>query len=402
MWNRWAAVVLALVLGVVLAVVLFRPAPRRQPVGPEAAPFIRHSGAPQRSALIDLAMLDREVPPAPADTVAYDIREPLRNGRAVERKSRWLYVPEGAKIRLARAASGKLTIAVPVGTMLWKEFYLRTAAGPRLVERRILRKVEPSPEKNGGLANGGWRFWTAHFLPPSADGVHGFSGVATDALDAEGAGRWIFQPEEWLPTREKSAMTQGVFKDQDGAAVSFVFPGKTNCEYCHAGAAASFEPSGEDVLSFGIHPENVTVDSLRAFVAKGWIDAPRELLDELTREPPPPADPATFKVTSMLRNNCLSCHNPSPRSAGRETAFSLEPGVAYTRAQLGERLAERARFVGPLGKPIVTPGKVEQSEILLRLRGEQGRRRMPPTEGGVPDPDLELGRIVEGWISVWN
>jgi hypothetical protein len=104
----------------------------------------------------------------------------------------------------------------------------------------------------------------------------------------------------------------------------------------------------------------------------------------------------------MLRNNCLLCHNSSPRSAARDTAFVLDPIASFTRRELEGRLSARATFMGPRGKPILTPGKPKESEIALRLRGVEGRRRMPPLEGGVPDPDVELRQMVEGWIAGWK
>jgi len=396
---RWKAILLAVTLGVVAGALVFgfalRATSTRRAPTVEARPFVRHSGAPASGADVDEARLDFELPPPPADAVAYDMREPLRNGRTVERKSRWLFVPPGQRIGLARvAASGKLSLSVPVGTMLWKEFYLRTAQGPQLLERRILKKVSNLPEKNGEIVNGGWRFWAAHYLPASADGVHGFETQIADELGPS----WLFKSDEWLPTRAKSAMT-GVVLKESGANVPYVFPGKTNCEYCHGGAMATVDnPPGQDLLGYGIHPENMTVESFRAVVAKGWIDGPKELIDDLLKAPASGEVDATGRVVEILRNNCTTCHSSSPRSAGRETAFVLDPTVRYSRQQLVERLSARAKFMGPLGKPLVTPGKPAESEILLRIKGEEGRRRMPPVEGGVPDPDAELAVLVADWI----
>jgi hypothetical protein len=402
----WRIILLAATIGVVAGALLFglafRAAGSNRPrqLTAVAAPFVRHSGAPAHGSEVVEASLDRELPPPALDAVAYDMREPLRNGRTVERKSRWLYVPEGKKIALSRGASGKLSIAVPAGTLVWKEFYLKTESGPQLIERRILAKVDVSPEKNGGLTNGGWRFWAAHFLPPSANGVTGFESQIGDTLDSAGEARWLFKPDEFLPARAKSAMTSVLFKDARGENVPYVFPGKTNCEYCHGGAMATVDnPAHQDFLSYGLHPENMTVESFRALVAKGWIDAPKDLVDALSTEPAPPADPATARVLTLWRNNCVTCHSPGLRSAGRETAFSLDPTASLTREQLLETLSAKARFMGPLGRPLVTPGKPAESEIALRLKGEEGRRRMPPTEGGVPDPDRELASLVDAWIA---
>lgn len=393
----------ALAVGVLAGLAVFGlarqlAAPAPAPRAPEPQSYRRHAGAPARGVEIHEATLDRELPPAPTDAVAYDMNEPLRNGRTVEQKSRWLWVPDGERISLSRAESGKLAIAVPAGTMLWKEFYLATSTGPQLIERRILKKVEADPARNGGLSNGGWRFWAAHHLPASADGVAGFDAQIADTLDSAGRARWLFKTDEWLPTRPKSAMTLVTFQEA-GASIPYAFPGKTNCEYCHAGGSATVAPGAHEFQSFGIHPENMTPASFRAVVAKGWVDAPPELVAELSRERPAPADPETARLDGIFRNNCSTCHTTSPHAPGRETAFAIDPVQPRTRAELAAALADRAKFMGALGKPIVTRGKPAESELILRLKGEQGRRRMPPVEGGVPDPDVELTTLSERWIT---
>jgi hypothetical protein len=299
---------------------------------------------------------------------------------------------------VAAGASGKLALKVPEGTLLWKEFYLKTSAGPRLIERRLLRKVSDDPKANGGLANGGWRFWTAHLLPPQADGVHGFESRLADELDA---GRWLFEPDEWIPAQAKGATTSVSFRD-GGEAVPYVFPGKSNCEYCHAGATAGLDnPVGREVLSFGIRPEDLTPESLEALVRRGWLELPPGLQEQVAR-PTAPADLATASLLAMMRDNCVSCHNAAPRAPGRATAFVLDPGRAYSRAELARLFAARALFMGEQGLPLAVAGSPQQSELVLRLQGAQGRRRMPPLEGGVPDPDVELTRAVSDWIAAAN
>jgi len=290
-----------------------------------------------------------------------------------------------------------VTLELPVGALLWKEFYLGTSAGQHLVERRILRKVPGGNRDNGWLLNGGWKFYTAHHLPARADGVTGFADNLDVNLGTPGSDRFMLRSDAWLPTQIKSAATFVDFRDGHGAHFPYVFPGKTNCEVCHGGAAGAYanaEP--RPVLAFGPHPTNLTTNSLAALVRRGWIDAPARLLAPGPRT----ADRTlTDRLVAVLRNNCLSCHNPSFRAAAQQTAFVLHPDRTYTPAQLRRLLSVRSTVMGSLGLPIVSAGAPAASELVLRLSGARGRRRMPPAEGGLPEPDRDLEGQVRGWIA---
>jgi mono/diheme cytochrome c family protein len=364
---------------------------------PPAAPA---SGIPSAGDQIDDAILERELPPPPADAVAYEVREPLRNGRTVVDKKRWIWVPAGKPLVATAGPGWKIALRVPKGTKLWKEFYLATRAGPRLVERRLLLKVDDRDERNGWLQNGGWQLYAAHYLPRRADGVNGLENRLTVVTGDDGP--WSFRPEQWMPTQNKQAATFVAFA---GGKDPYVFPGKVNCHLCHGGAEGAYA-AGVPVLAFGSHLAKLTRESLRKLVARKWIAAPPALIARLER-----AEPSFLQTTgeetkarlgrqvlAELQNNCLSCHNSSSLASARETGFALAPMEPYAQGELERTLAGRSRVMGSLGRPMLTPARPAESELALRLGGLEARRRMPPAEGGVPELDRELAALVDRWI----
>jgi hypothetical protein len=51
-------------------------------------------------------------------------------------------------------------------------------------------------------------------------------------------------------------------------------------------------------------------------------------------------------------------------------------------------------------QPLVTAGALDKSEVMLRLLGVEGRRRMPPVEGGLPDQDEHILAVWREWIEL--
>lgn len=382
--------------------------PTDEPIVP--APPMPQKGYPERGSAIDDAILAHYLPPPPRDAVPYQVRVELRNGRTVPVKKRWLWIPQGGAVRASRDAAGKLSLTLPVGARLWKEFYMTTGRGVELVERRILLKVATDDRENGWLLNGGWRFYSSYYLPARADGIDGFDTAVSAQVASDEWKRYIHAPDQWMPTRRKSAPTFLTFVKPGAAGADeelpYVFPGQSTCQYCHGGADATYggERGRPPVLSFGANPENITPESVERIVKSGWLDASPELVAELRgrdRLAPPddPAEARAHRVVEQLRNNCLSCHSPNRRAAAWDTAFALEPGRRYSEAELLSRLAVRSNQMGYLGKPMVTPGSPADSELVLRMKGVEGRRRMPPAEGGIPELDRELTGILTRWIS---
>jgi mono/diheme cytochrome c family protein len=328
--------------------------------------------------------------------VPYEVRHPLNNGPAVPVKKRWIWIPGGTKIGLS-VLRGTIAARVPVGALLWKEFYLGTDGRVDLVERRILLKVADRDRDNGWLLNGGWRFYTSHHLPRRADGRNGYEGELEVPLDE--AAPYLYRPDRWMPTQAKGAATFVTFTGARGR-YPYVFPGKTQCAVCHDGAAGGYgNPEARPVLAFGPHPDNLTTASFRALVKRGWIDGPAALVKRYSDPPSPSSGDPTARLVDVFRNNCLSCHNGSSRAIGRDTAFVLEPGRDYTSEALRARLRRRSAVMGRLGFSVVAPGSPAESELVLRLKGAAGRRRMPPAEGGLPDRDERLIKLASRWVA---
>ena len=370
----------------------------------------------ERGADIHPSMLNRYLPPPPRDALPYEVREPLRNGKTVPVKKRWLWVPEDYRITyeaLLRDGKPVDAIEVPEGTMWWKEFYLETSSGTQLLERRIVRK-----EAGVGM----WRLYTGHFLPDAADGVNGTLDDIASFLWTPQSSLYFYQPHEWLPTVTKSAPTKVTFYDNTGAEYPYIFPGATACTRCHNGAAGAYdEANGERTIVFGLHPRNLTARSLRNFIEQGLFESASfmPLLEEMEASEQTDfdarallrpanglhADPAqvmearTRHLLAVLRNNCVSCHNHSPIADARVAAFKLDPNRDYSTRELFEVLSQiSTRGPSSSGLPLVTPGRPDESEIYLRLLGSGGRARMPLAEGGLPEQDPYFLDLIEDWI----
>lgn len=371
-------------------------------------------GRPVSGAAIAPDMLAAWLPPAPADALAYAIDEPLFNGSAVTLKRRWLWVPAGQAI-VVDSRTG--AVHVPIGTRFWKEFYLHLdtpldeqSAGERrpgeqrsgdrrsgdshaggeeqLIERRILERVA---DDDGFL---GWKFYKAHHLPQ----------VPAHRLHLEAAGRdaarsivpWFFRSDDWMPTQR---VPQAVAIEIGGASAAsaragYVFPGTAQCVTCHAGATGWYA-RGSDSLAFGLTDLLADPERRARLKQRGWLE---DDTDIVAAAPAGAMPDETRQLVKMLRHNCMTCHNAGPNALGRRTGFVLDPRIDYSAADLLALWSRPGLMMGTATRPIVTPGRPDESELMLRLRGEQGRRRMPPEEGGVHGLHARLIEQAERWI----
>jgi hypothetical protein len=376
--SRWRVVGSALVVAALLAwgltlttqLILTRLVFPSVSRGPRPA-----DGRPATAAAVTSDQLEEWLPPAPMDALAYDIRTPLFNGADVQLKQRWIWLPAGASIREVGSPESPRTL-VPIGTKFWKDFYLHIDGVDHLVERRIIERVA-DPEGFHG-----WRFYKAHALPdaPSDD-----MRVSTIGVRA-----FFLAPDAWLPSqRVPRAITLDV-QDGERHVAAYVFPGRTQCVTCHGGARGWYA-DGSDALAFGL------TDLLRDPHARAELRARGWLTSNVEPSAPVEADD-TAGVVEALRHNCLSCHNRSQTALARLTGFTLDPRQRYTTRELAAVLSRRGVMMDVQTRPIVTPGVPEESEIILRLRGLYGRRRMPPVEGGVATMDERLIGRMERWI----
>lgn len=341
---------------------------------------------PQRGSEINTNLFGVQLPPPPLDALPYDVREPLSNGVAVPVKKRWLWVPDGQAIRV-----GATGFDVPVGTMWWKEFYAETDRATFLIERRIIQRVVPSARHPDG-----WAFYSSYHLP-EGELVSPLLLASTGA----DAAPFMFSPTDWLPTQPRLDPLEVRFEDARGLQYAYVFPGQIQCQVCHAGATGAYPNADEDAVQvFGLHPNNLTPESFTALVARGWLVGADQ-----TNVPPVSAQPyadqsfdeLTTTLTGVIRNNCASCHNPSPDAAASFTAFVVDPNADYSADALLALLSAPGMMVLD-AHPLVTPGDLMSSEIWLRLNGLEDRRRMPPVEGGLPDPDPAMLALWQAWI----
>lgn len=359
-----------------------------QPASPLAEPPSQAS-YPLTGATLNPNLFSVQLPPPPLDALPYEVRSPLSNGDSVPVKKRWLWLPEGTSIAVNNTPDGDLVVDIPIGAIWWKEFYLEHDRSTFLIERRIIRRVQQNT-----LYPDGWAYYSAHYHPETL--IEGETLVLA-SLSAD-AGRFAFQPTDWLPTQRTSTL-EVQFEDERGVTYPYVFPGDLQCVVCHSGASGAYPNQASDPIQvFGLHPNNLTPDSFTALVNRGWLTNGESLLTAPSAETTlRPVDDLTADLVAVMRNNCASCHNASPDAAGSITAFVIDPNRDYSTEELLAVLGVTGQLYAD-AYPLVTAGDLEHSEVWLRLNGLEGRRRMPPREGGLPHPDESVIALWRDWI----
>ena len=338
------------------------------------------------SAKVDLIQPDKlknNIPPPFQEAVLVTPRQPLRNGKEVTQKKRWVWVPDNKQISVIESG-GKKYINVPVGTVVWKEFYVDNG----LIERRLIRKG------SGNSATNGWEFYAAHKTNTGIQ-IPGFGGdtnnFGTQYRTANNFRGYHNNPSKNVKTAHLDAdmhLTVGKSK--------YIFPGQNACKGCHAGATNAYPGSvtGNAVWAFSLHPKYITPESLDGIKAKGWItDEAASLLFSGFKDD---GDVNHRKFMGYLRNNCLSCHTNTSKALARHSSFQLDPKVDYSRAQLRNILA---RQVSRAGIPLFDTNNPSNSE-LWRFVNADGRTQMPPMEGGLSQPDSELIAQFKAWLGI--
>jgi len=190
-------------------------------------------------------------------------------------KSRYLYLPPGAKIDIANFDEWKF----PDGTKVWKEFRL----DGKLIETRLYLK-----------AKGSWRHT-----------AYRWNDAGTDAVRKDNG--------EKVPIA--------------GKAAAYEIPNTTNCDYCHAGKS---EPLlGIEAVSLGLPTaQGVTLASLAA-EGRFSVTPPTTTITI-------PDDGTTTAAPALgwLHANCGSCHNASSGAAAQFTDlfFLLRPSQLLPEA----------------------------------------------------------------------
>jgi len=353
-----------------------------------------HSGYVEYGRDIDTRLFAIRLPPPPLDALPYDVRTPLYNGPDVDVKRRWLWIPDGETIQVLGEGDSSQVI-VPAGSMWWKEFYLTTDRGVFLIERRITLKTETGNIR----ADNGWLYYSAYYLPEQIASQDVLNISSVDEI----ARGFQFNADDWLPTQRRETMLQVQFEDVRGENYRYVFPGTTQCAVCHGGASGAYpNPDQNSMRVFGLHPTNLTSTSFDALIERGWIEdgalEPTAQDIEISHTGELSTDELTNLVVAQFRNNCATCHNASTDSEASFTGFVIDPNYAYTTDELVEVLSQNGIMMGQETYPIVSPSNPDTSEIMLRLHGENGRRRMPPIEGGAPELYTDLINLMETWI----
>lgn len=274
-------------------------------------------------------------------------------------KSRWVRLPEGAKIDVSDLDAWRL----PPGTTFWKEF----AWGGRKVETRMIRHT----------AEGAWIFATYVWNDEQSE-AH-------------------LAPEEGVPA---------AFEIASGRRHSI--PGVTDCRSCHLSAPApvlgfnALQLSDDrDPLAPHAEPPRASAVTLRSLVAEGRLAPSRP---ELATSPPRirSSDPIERAALGYLSANCGTCHND--RGPLARLGFSLlhdaagAPGAP--EPALATAVAAHGRYVVPGmaadSSRIVAPGAPERSALLHRLRSRRPASQMPPL--GTVIADEAGSALVERWI----
>ena len=272
-------------------------------------------------------------------------------------KSRWVYLPPGAKIDASDAFDWQL----PVGTKFWKEFQF---AG-RKVETRMI-----------------WR---------------------------ASATRWVFATYVWNADGGDATLApdQGLRAVADvGAGKQHNIPSATDCTACHGTTRPG--PLGFNALQLSpdrdpnaIHGEELRADmlTLQTLLAERRIDnAPAEWHNRAPRIAT--ASSQTRTVLGYLAANCGSCHNGRGEIAALAPILRpeelLRDGDAVARAMVDQRT--KWQLPGRVdGTVLVAAAHPEQSALLARLRSRSPSSQMPPL--GTVLRDSKAVQLVSDWIS---
>jgi hypothetical protein len=296
-------------------------------------------GVPQRLSETGLFAADGSVAPR---NLPFAPQYPLWTDGAA--KSRWIYLPEGAKIDVSDLDVWRF----PEGTTLWKEF----AFGGRKVETRMIRKTAAD-----------WAFAT-----------YVWNEEQTDALLAPPEG--VREVAEVVPGKRHSV------------------PGIADCDACHRGSPAVVLGFGalqlsddRDPLAPHAEPLRPGMMTLRRLVESDRLSPARP---ELAQSPPRirEQDPVARAAIGYLSANCGGCHNGSGPLARLGLGLLHDVGASPEAPEPVALTAfdARGRYLVPGVDPdtsrIVAPGDPERSALLYRMRSRRPSSQMPPLGGG--------------------
>ncbi|MBL0924250.1 MAG: hypothetical protein IBJ12_07260 [Sphingomonadaceae bacterium] len=302
------------------------------------------AGAQNPPALSAFGFFEGDVSRPSPKLIPYRLRTPLFSDYAD--KQRFIYVPEGGKIK--SDAAGKLLF--PLGTALIKSFGYPGQDGRfHVLETRVL--------------------------------LHRTEG-------------WVALPYVWRADRSDADLRVGGTRipvefahGGSRASISYAVPNKNQCKQCHS--------SGDKIMPIGPQWQNMEFDrkSDRDRILKDlpqlarlpgmakWDDAAKSTLDERAR--------------SYLKVNCGHCHAPkgSASNSGLFLDGSARDAAAYG---IGKRPVAAGRASGDLDF-IIEAGRPDRSILISRMKS---------TDPGIAMPELgramvhdEGVKLLEDWIS---
>lgn len=308
----------------------------------------------QTGAFTDL----RTLAPAPG-WVAYEPRVSFWSDHA--KKQRWFALRDlESTFRFAPAANWTL----PTGAVWMKHFDLEMTEGDPSSSRRI----------------------ETRFLVKTETGAYGityrWNEAQTDAtlVPDDGADQII------------RVSRAGVVKDQ-----TWRFPSRSECLMCHTSAGGYALGFTTRQLNYPQHASNSAAasPSLAALATAGYFSPDARPPNDVSGLPSlASAEDTTasleLRARSYLDANCSQCHQPGGPSLGSWDARATTPleaaGIVH------------GILVNSGGNPsnrVLTPGDLEHSHLLHRIRS-RGSERMPPI--GSNERDRSAERLLSDWV----
>ena len=272
------------------------------------------------------------------DMIPYELNAPLWTDAA--HKQRHIVLPVGERIQVG--SDGELSY--PIGTAILKTFSFETP-----VETRVMIKREL-----------GWEFHT-----------YEWNAAGTDATLLEGR--------------------KQVMLDLPEQALTYDYPSRAECGYCHGSAGAKALGPRLDQLARDVNYAGEVRDQLEALDEIGVFEGSLPDVEPMAT-PSDESAPLEVRARAYLHGQCGHCHRP-----GGWVPAALEMDMRYTTPTADTSLCgEEIRYFNPWVPTEfrISPGDPEDSAIWMR-QTVRGLGQMPPLATYETDPSAQ---VVRDWI----
>jgi uncharacterized repeat protein (TIGR03806 family) len=262
--------------------------------------------------------------------------------------TRWLALPDGARIERTEPAGADEPLGLPNGSVLLE-----------------------------ALARDGKR-------------------IETRVLVRDPDGSWAGYSYEWNEAGTDALLLAGGKAKPTGAGQSWSFPSRSECGRCHAsGAGGALGFTIGQLNRDLVYPTtNRIANQLATFEHLGLFTEPLpKPPGELPALPEPGAlgSPLEGRARAWLHGNCASCHRPAGTGGSIDLRFSTPLGAASAcNVEPSRGTLEIA------GAKLIAPGDPAKSLVAVRPR-RVGANRMPPLATRIVDT-AGLG-VVDAWIT---